>query len=65
MTSARLAQERVGKGLIAMAAMLLPGIVIVTVGYVQPSSMALHVGLLITLAGVLTGILQLLTQDRS
>ena len=48
-----------------MAAMLLPGIVIVTVGYVQPSSMALHVGLLITLAGVLTGILQLLTQDRS
>jgi hypothetical protein len=65
MTSTGLTRERVGGGLTAMAAVLLLGIVIVTVGYAQHSSVVLYVGLLITLAGVLTGTLQLLMRRRS
>jgi hypothetical protein len=51
--------------LIAVAVVLLAGIVVVAAGWFGGNNTALYAGLLITLAGVLTGIQQLLVARRS
>ena len=58
-------QDRVGKGLIVMACVLLLGIVVLAVGHFSGNRIAFYAGLLVILAGVITGIQQLVVRKQS
>jgi drug/metabolite transporter (DMT)-like permease len=56
---------RVSRSRLAVAVILLLGIVVVAYGYGRQSDIALYAGLLITVAAVLVGIVQIVTpRDR-
>jgi hypothetical protein len=46
---------------VGLAALLLIGVLLITYGYAQASRVALYAGLFITTAGVLMGVVRMLT----
>ena len=52
------------KGLIWIASVLLLGIVVLAVGYFTGNRIAFYVGILVTLAGVFTGIQQIVVRGH-
>ena len=46
---------------VGLAALLLIGVLLITYGYAQASRVALYAGLFITIAGVLMGVVRMLT----
>lgn len=58
-------ESRVAKRLIVTASALLVGILLLAAGHVSGSRFGFYAGLLVTLAGVLTGIQQLLALDHA
>ena len=56
--------NQTGMGIIAMALVCLVGIIVLSAGYFSGNRIALYAGLLITLAGVLTGIVQIVAGKR-
>lgn len=64
MAGSRLMQHRVGAGLVWTAVVLLLGIVILAAGHYADNRVAFYAGMLVTLAGVLTGIWQLLLSGK-
>ncbi len=58
-------RKQAGKGLLITALVLLAGIVVLAVGYFSGNRVAFYAGLLITLAGVLIGIQQLVVDKHA
>ncbi len=58
-------QSQVAKGLIVIAFVLLVGVVVLAVGHFSGNRIAFYAGVFITLAGVLTGIQQLVARNHS
>ena len=52
--------SRVTNGQLVLAAVLLLGLLLVAYGYFQQNTIGLYVGLLIIVAGVLNGVLQII-----
>jgi len=59
-----LTPSSVTRGQLVMATVLLLGILEIGYGYFQQSKIGLYVGLLITAAGVLNGVLQIVMQGH-
>lgn len=59
MTQRRRAQKLVSSGMIWTATVLLVGIVVLAAGHYQGNRIAFYAGVLVTLAGVLAGVQQL------
>ena len=64
MQDEKLTPARASSGAIWMAAVLLAGVLLMCVGYFQHQPMALYAGLLVTLAGVLNGVVRLVTRGK-
>ena len=58
-------QKPVDTGMIIIASVLLLGIVLLATGFFSGNKIAFYVGILITLAGVLTGIQRLIVHGQS
>jgi uncharacterized membrane protein HdeD (DUF308 family) len=58
-------QDRVDKGLISVAMVLLVGIVVLGVGHFMGNRIAFYVGVLVILMGVFTGIQLLVVRNGS
>lgn len=65
MEESRRAHTKVDTGLVWISAVLLVGILALAVGHFTGNRLAFYAGLLVTLAGVFTGIQRLLLRDRS
>ena len=57
-------QKPVDKGMIIIALVLLLGIALLAIGFFSGNKIAFYVGILITLAGVLTGIQRLIVHSQ-
>lgn len=55
--------RRHGGGQLGLTAVLLAGVPTLTYGYLHRSRMALYAGLLLTLGGVVKGVIRIVTQD--
>jgi hypothetical protein len=55
---------RVGTGMLVIAVVLLAGVLVLAGGYAAHNRIALYAGLMVTLAGVLTGIWRLLLRGE-
>lgn len=64
MAGSRLAERRVGAALVWTTVVLLLGIVILAIGHYSDNRVAFYAGMFVTLAGVLTGIQQLLLSTK-
>jgi len=58
------ALDRVAGSQIGMAAVLLLGVLLMADGWFQPNQVVLEAGLLVTLAGVMTGIVGIVAPRR-
>ena len=64
MKAPRRAQSRVDGGMIIVASVLLLGIVVLAVGHFTGNRIAFYAGVLVTLAGVFTGIQRLMAHGE-
>ncbi len=55
--------RRVTKGELGLASVLLAGVLVIAYGYFRPNGIAFYTGLLLTIGGVLTGVVHLVTRD--
>jgi len=54
----------VSKGELLISTVLLVGVIIMGYGYFRQNKASLYVGLVVIFAGILTGVLQILTRDN-
>ncbi len=54
--------QRVTRGLLSLAVVLLIGVLLIAYGYYHPSRIALYAGSLLTVGGVIAGIIRLVAR---